>query len=277
MTSEQIHETDLPKFNLFNVLGVQHLERQHSEVIAWLLDPYCSHGLYDAFLRLFLCDVTIQARKIGISAPSAKTVRSWNLRSTEVDRECAGIDIQLVNNESRFICIIENKVFSDEHTNQLTRYFNQTTSRFEGFHIIPVFLTPYGVRPKKRADACYYVPFSYKQIADLSERTIRKFQSSMHPGVHSFVSQYIESIYNCVASGFDFLSKPIEVYISMNPYIGEKGEQHQLKLNHVLLQRKRWSSGKALMRELKKAGPDFSESSVAYHLYWYRKWKRVNF
>ena len=37
-------EDELAEFNLFDVLGVEHKELQHSALLAWLLNPRGSHG-----------------------------------------------------------------------------------------------------------------------------------------------------------------------------------------------------------------------------------------
>ena len=275
MTSEQIHETDLPEFNLFNVLGVWHLERQHSEVIAWLLDPSCSHGLYDAFLRLFLTEARVQARARGIETPFLYR----KLRDTEVEREKHGIDILLVNRTSKFVCLIENKMFSEEHSNQLARYLKQVqrNQEFKGFTPIPVFLTREGNKPQKLSDQRRYLTFSYSQIVRLIDKVRLTHASNMNSEIQMFLTQYVDAVRKYVLLGSDFLSKPIQVIDYENYYEGLQGASRQFKLNAVLLSRPEWHSGRQLMSSLQKAGHDFSESWVASRLHWYSEWKRINF
>ena len=277
MTSKQPLQGQLPEFNLFNVLEIWQRERQHSEILAWLLDPYCSHGLYENFLRVFLEHITGEAREREITVPPACTVRNWKLRNTEVEREQRGIDILLVNRVSSFVCLIENKVFSNEHSNQLSRYLKHVKECYRGFCIIPVFLTREGDRPAKPSDASQYISCSYYQVANLLNQTLKQHRPDMASDVYSFIEQYNSSIRQYLLPGLEFLSKPIEILNSENHYIGVRGESRQRKLNEVLLRRKKWRSGKDLVLELKKAGNDFTEPWIARHLHWYRKWKRVNF
>ena len=53
----------LAEFNLFDVLKIERRERQHSALLAWLLDPHGSHGLRDYFLRRFLSEAAAEARE----------------------------------------------------------------------------------------------------------------------------------------------------------------------------------------------------------------------
>jgi hypothetical protein len=47
-------ERGLEKFNIFSALRVERLEVQHSNFLAYLLNPRQKHGLEDRFLKKFL-------------------------------------------------------------------------------------------------------------------------------------------------------------------------------------------------------------------------------
>ena len=61
------------------------------------------------------------------------------------------LDILIVNQGQQILCAVENKVFSSEHSNQLTRYRKALEeSSYSTFAKYLVFLTPQGTFPHVR-------------------------------------------------------------------------------------------------------------------------------
>lgn len=186
----------LAEFNLFDVLGIARSELQHSAFLSWLLRPNGSHGLRNYFLRRFLSEATQTARSLGIDAPTPFDVDGWALDDIRVVTERqlgtgrGRIDILVVGESDGFVCLIENKIDSGEHSGQLSRYLNTVEREYDGLTSLPVFLTPEGVAPEKEADAERYVPLGYKSVAELIERVLETRESTISASVYTFLAQY---------------------------------------------------------------------------------------
>src|SRR6266851_7209259 len=110
-------------FNTFEVLGMVRRELRHSDFLAYLLDPQENHGLGDAFVKRLL-KRACPRKPVDESAISAIDLDTMDLGHLEVRREWKNIDI-LVKVDQRLIVIIENKIDTSEHSDQLQRYREQ--------------------------------------------------------------------------------------------------------------------------------------------------------
>ena len=193
----------MAEFNLFDVLGISRREINHSAVLAWLLNPNGSHRLRDYFLRNFLSQTAAEARKRGILTSTQFDIDSWNLRDVQVATEHYNIDILLIGEKGGFVCLIENKIGSNEHSDQLTRYLDTVNRKYAGLTVLPVFLTPYGTEPRVEQ----YVPFSYEMVACLIERTLKMGGSTISKEVNSFLKQYLSNLDRYVLDTVDNIDK----------------------------------------------------------------------
>ena len=186
----------LAEFNLFNVLGVARSEIHHSRVIAWLLNPRESHGLGDYFLRGFLSQASASAkeREIKCVAFTPADVEGWKFGNIKVAPERHNIDILLIDERDGFVCPIENKVGSDEHSDQLSRYLQIVEREYKGLRPFPIYLTPDGRKPSKRRDAERWIPFGYEVVADLLKQTLYQCGLTISADVSSFLEQYERTI-----------------------------------------------------------------------------------
>ena len=98
-------ETLLSRFNLFEAVGAVRHELRHSDFLAFLLDPSRTHGLGPAFLHRFL--------EAALDLDSVDFGRAYVLR------EWHHSDILIVDEASRFAVIIENKIGTGEHSDQV--------------------------------------------------------------------------------------------------------------------------------------------------------------
>ena len=179
----------LTEFNLFNVLGIERSELRHSRVLALLLNPHGSHGLGDSFLREFLYQ-GVEGNTIGGSLISIADVQSWNLHNVDVVRERHNIDILVIGEDEEFVCFIENKVDSGEHSEQLARYYESVRKSYRTCKRLPVFLTPVGASPSKESDAERYVSLGYCEIADLLRDVLETRAATVNSKVAVFLEQY---------------------------------------------------------------------------------------
>ncbi len=130
-------ESLLTRFNLFEAVGVVRHELRHSDFLAFLLDPSRNHGLGATFLSAFLQAV----------CPPVLDLDALNLSHAYVFREWHHIDILVLDDVSRFAVIIENKVDTGEHSNQLNRYHADFFSHYPVYKAIALYLTPDGDEP----------------------------------------------------------------------------------------------------------------------------------
>jgi hypothetical protein len=131
-------ESLLGQFNLFEALGAVHVEVRHSDFLSFLLTPSESHSLGDTFVKRLL------QKAIGASGGQSLPLTLidldiWDLDELIVLREWQNIDILLVDQRNELVVIIENKVHSSEHSEQLQRYWQITRQHYPGWRIVGLF------------------------------------------------------------------------------------------------------------------------------------------
>jgi hypothetical protein len=174
------------EFNIFEVLGAVRQELRHSSFLAWLLDPSRNHGLGDYFLKRFLWTTAGLARERDIQTISPIEVNTLDLGDVTVRREWRNIDILISSESQRFVCAIENKVDSSEHSSQLDRYFDRCKAEFPDYRHHFVFLTPWRTEP-----SCdEWVPVGYRSVLDLVERVVNAKQGTLGDEVGLFLQHY---------------------------------------------------------------------------------------
>ncbi len=138
------------QFNIFDAVGMASQEIRHSTFLSFLLNPSETHGLKDAFLRGFFQAVFKDGSTVCNHA-------NWNLEDARVSREWNHIDLLVRLPKERVVLVIENKIWTGEHSDQLARYHQTAQSHHVGWQIIPVYLTPGGSAP---SDQRYKAGFS---------------------------------------------------------------------------------------------------------------------
>ncbi len=191
---EQLEEK-LRQFNIFEAVGMQWQELRHSAFLAFLLDPHQPHGLGDDFLKLVL-----QRALVGRSTTPLpfNTVRLYLMpfEDTLVERERSRIDILLLNSEHKLAVIIENKLSTGEHDNQLGRYFESVQSNHPGWSVLGLYLTINGEQPSDR----HYLPISYSNIAEIVETLVAKRESVLGPDVRTLLRHYAQMLRRNIVS-----------------------------------------------------------------------------
>ena len=185
------------RFNLFELLGLASDEERHSRILGWLFDPAQNHGLGEAFLTKFLAATTAEAGKRGI-APAAAPTAGWETTGVQlewfhqVDGEWGYLDILVVNRQERFLCAIENKIWSAEHSEQLTRYRKALEAAYPDYSRHLVFLSPRGTAPYSAEERKFWTPVSYTAVLKALDWTIGS--ETMPPDVSAFLRQYATTL-----------------------------------------------------------------------------------
>ena len=178
------------KFNIFSSLGIINQEVRHSNFLAWLLNPNETHNLADYFTTRFL--------KLAVYNDSNENpdlnlidIDTLNLSKINVYREWNNIDVLLVDDDQKLVCVIENKIESKEHSNQLTTYRKVIESNYPDYKKIYIYLTVYGIEPENEK---VYIPISYKEILQLVESLLERKESQMNDEVSLFIRHYNEMV-----------------------------------------------------------------------------------
>lgn len=179
------------EFNIFTALNIVNNEVRHSSFLAWLMNPNESHGLGDYFLTLFLKKVSI--KKSVTEEISIFDIDSWNLDDAEILREWRNIDIVIRSDNQKFICIIENKIFSNEHSNQLQRYREIIGKEYPGYKKLFVYLTVEEDNPSENEKE-YWIPLSYDVIKISVEHLINNKKDKLGSEILTFISHYKEML-----------------------------------------------------------------------------------
>lgn len=179
-------ESRIAEFNIFEALGAVRNELRHSDFLAFLLNPSEKHGLGDLFLKRFLMRVLSVADDPPISPV---TIDVTDLSGAVVERESQNIDILIHDASSGLVCVIENKVFSGEHSDQLNRYWKIIRQRFPTAKIVPVFLTPEGIPPA--SEDSRYIPFSYAELSALMDQVRQSQESMLGADVNTMIRHYV--------------------------------------------------------------------------------------
>jgi hypothetical protein len=179
------------QFNIFEALGIVRQEIRHSNFLAWLMNPAQTHGLGDSFLKGFLLKTSVMARELGIETISPIDVDVWDLSATEVRREWRNIDVTLLEESRKFVCVIENKVHSSEHSDQLRRYREVVEAEFPDYTRHYVLLNVSGEEP---SDSDYYVGVTYDEVCDVIERLLKMRASTIGDDVSTALSHYVTMV-----------------------------------------------------------------------------------
>lgn len=188
-------ETLLGQFNVFEAIGAVRHELRHSDFLAFLLDPRQNHGLGDEFARRLLQRVLISAGDQPLLITPID-LDVWDLNGLAVQREWQNIDVLMLDEAHDLAVIIENKIDSGEHSNQLDRYFRVVRQHYPGLKILGVFLTPEGDIPSHGS----YLPTSYTTVCEIVERIVETRSSTLGADVKTLMVHYTQMLRRHIVS-----------------------------------------------------------------------------
>jgi len=226
-------ENQFSGFNVFEAIGHTHAEERHSNFLGFLFDPQGSHGLGDAVLREFILrtvrSVPREARPVDLLKMSVT-----DLSSTLILREHRNIDIFGLNEEEKLVLVIENKIRSSEHSNQLQRYREYVDSQYPDHRKIYVYLTPEGEEPSDGS----YIPYSYTDLLLLLEDIIKEHRKSLAAPILSTLEHYLEILRRYVVSDEALVTLAKSIYQKHKTaleFIFEQRPDLQLELSDLIV------------------------------------------
>ena len=212
-------------------------EEFHSNVLAWLLDPKQTHGCGDCFLKPFLMNAGAGPVEGPGDWSGAEVKREWkNL----VDGEEGYLDILIVNKAEQVLCAIENKVFSEEHSEQLSRYRKALEQSYPSFSRSYVFLTPARTLPFREEERAHWTSLGYAVVFDIVQQMVESKDGPTKEGIVAFLRQYAITLRRNIMPDTSISQMARKIYL-----------EHQEAMDLIIANRPRW--GPEAMPVLKEA------------------------
>ncbi|MCB0181364.1 MAG: PD-(D/E)XK nuclease family protein, partial [Anaerolineae bacterium] len=142
-----------------------------------------------------------------------------DMQHTEVRREWRHIDILVHDPDNKLVCLIENKIYSGEHSNQLERYYNIVRREFPTCRLIPILLSPGGEEPTHED----FIATSYDTIVKVLENVCATYRSVIGPEVSTLITHYITMLRRHIVSDSEIAKLCQKIY-----------RQHQQALDLIL-------------------------------------------
>ncbi len=190
-------ESLLDRFNIFEAIGFVGQEVKHSRFLAFLLDPKQNHGLGDLFLKSFLWKVSEPTGRVSL--PTALgSADDGSLGQTRVQTEVytgdGRIDILLLNEAGKWAMVIENKVWSAEHSNQLDKYYRFVKKTYPGLQPLGCYLTPFGSLPSGEEDRENYQSLGYGAVCEIVDSILENGDSTLSADVRMALEHYAQML-----------------------------------------------------------------------------------
>lgn len=166
-------ESLIGRFNIFDDLGIARAEIRHSNFLAFILDPAESHGQSQLFLRALLMDL-LKTAPPAQRPLSPIEIDGVDLRGVEVRREWQNIDLMITSRQPPFVIVVENKIGTDEHSNQLGRYKETIHQHYPHARPLYLYLTPDGTEPSEDE----WMPYSYRDVHRVLSRVRATYENS---------------------------------------------------------------------------------------------------
>ncbi len=261
------------EFNIFETLSIVRAEIRHSNVLAWLLNPNETHGLNSYFLKKFIQSVYVDNEEI-YKHLNYEEVFLWEYPDVYVYRENMSIDILIVDESKQFVLVIENKIDSSEHNDQLVKYRQFIDNKYSNYRKMYVFLTKKG---EESSDSKIWGSYSYEKILldGLLEDCIKKTNNKVKDFLIDYhlilrrdivgderLEKMCRQIYNKHKKALDLIYeyKP-DIVMEITSYLKEKiNNIRGIEKNHSVKMITRFTDNK--LREINKMYEGLSKNWV---------------
>ena len=227
-TSEEFAELNKnnDKFNVFNILKLQNAEIRHSNFLGWLLSPDENHYTGDYFLSELLLaalkniDKTSIAKNFDITDFMNGNLVGASVTLEKLTNEGRRMDIFIDSPSEQLVCVIENKIWSDEGYNQLEDYYKYVTEHniYKNYkYKIFIFLTPDDNYEHSKLHK-NYIRMDYSQICDIINKLLKMKQNTLKmSGAKLLIENYKEMLERSVLHKMDkSISKLCRLIIKNN-------------------------------------------------------------
>lgn len=186
-------ESRIGRFNIFDALGLARAEIRHSNFLAFILDPAESHGQGQLFLKAVLMDLLKYAPD-ELRPLSPIDLDGTDLRGVDIKREWKNIDVLITCKAPPFAVVVENKVDSQEHSEQLSRYQATMKSQYPDLPSLFVLLTPNGDEPSEDS----WISYTYADI----HRVLKRVRDTNHNAIGEDVLVFVDHYLNLLGTQF---------------------------------------------------------------------------
>ena len=219
-TFQQLNQ-QVNSFNTLKILKLENHEIRHSNILSWLLNPKENHGLRDYFLRKMMEHlILIDDNSHNQQYETIGRILNHSLMDSHVYREVKTdknryIDLLVVNHSLKTIILIENKFYSSESENQLDDYLNFIQHIFDGFTIIPIYLTLDGENPSNPE----YFILTYEKIESILQTDSYVISDELSGNVYTFIEDYDQILKEKFYPNQDQILLAIDIYVIHKPTI----------------------------------------------------------
>ena len=179
----------LDRFNVFETIGFVGQELVHSRFLSFLLDPRQKHGLGDAFFKGVLREALVSSDEATL-VDLRENLDAMDLSDTLVRREHRFIDLLLENEHHELAVIVENKVWTTDHSNQLERYHRIVEANHPVWRVLGIYLTPFGLPPSREQDREKYLALGYGTVCTVLDGIVENRGVALSPGVRVAIEHY---------------------------------------------------------------------------------------
>lgn len=182
--------------NIFKIINMADKEIVHSDMLAWLFNPYENHNLNDKVLKEILMQLSKKdAEYISLLLLDYSDLEVYREYTIDNGRR---IDIVMESKNNKVIFIIENKIWSGEGDNQLEDYKNYIDEKYSDYNRIFLFLTPEKERKEKYKG---YIHITYSMIYSVLNCVLQENQIKFEISV--IIRQYKEIIGRYIMGSID--------------------------------------------------------------------------
>ncbi len=182
--------------NIFKIINMADKEIVHSDMLAWLFNPYENHNLNDKVLKEILMQLSKKdAEYINLLLLDYSDLEVYREYTVDNGRR---IDIVMESKNNKVIFIIENKIWSGEGDNQLEDYKNYIDEKYSDYNRIFLFLTPEKERKEKYKG---YIHITYSMIYSVLNCVLQENQIKFEISV--IIRQYKEIIGRYIMGSID--------------------------------------------------------------------------
>lgn len=199
----------IDSFNIFDVLRISRTEIRHSNMLAWLLNPHENHGLNDSFIKNLIANI-VKNKNYGNVEPLELMVEDYS--QTQVSREWENIDILCIT--EKLVFVIENKIDSGEHDNQLEIYREKVENRYRNFTKLYFYLTPDGLLP---TDEENWNVLSYSDVLQALEKSFELHQKELLDGQKLLIQDYINILRSKIVEDKKLIDICKKIYLQYKP------------------------------------------------------------
>ena len=182
--------------NIFKIINMVDKEAVHSDMLAWLFNPYENHNLNDKAIKVLLMQLSEKdAEYINLLLLNYSDLEVYREYTIDNGRR---IDILMESRNNKVIIIIENKIWSGEGDNQLEDYKKYIDEKYIDYSRIFLYLTSEKERKEQYKG---YTHITYNTIYKIINNLLQDNQIKLE--IRTVLKQYKEIIRRDIMGNVD--------------------------------------------------------------------------